>query len=426
MKKIILPVLLAIVLSCAWTPAQTEPYLFIEGGGVDDTTLLQSAFDTLNDRYAYTGVEALVVLKGTFRLTDTVYLRNKYRVRVFGLNALIISEMTQPALDAQGSTYLHIESVHINSPFAFKYGRGQSGQGGGLTLIDMMINGDIEIADADTSTLEHVTVYGKTTIRQSTSTAKGISVRDCWLNNVDILGSVGNLKFDGCYFTGTVTINGGAYNLSFINSHWERADPPILVKGALSGLQVADGNFSTVAPYLIVIDSTGWMSGWNIGHTTRSNSNSKLIHLVHGTLQYSDLNISSVDIQNETGTLITNSRIAVNGTQPFAGTGSVNKNIITSSYYNTLQTAGLKLDSSVCTGDFCYADTAIVKLQNVQPTTLLRLAPNVTVVYLVFDGKTTIGGAGWYFPDYQTPITPSAGVVMQFINLSSWYWERVE
>ena len=29
----------------------------------------------------------------------------------------------------------------------------------------------------------------------------------------------------------------------------------------------------------------------------------------------------------------------------------------------------------------------------------VSFTPNVTVVYLVFDGKTTIGGAGWYFPD---------------------------
>lgn len=417
-------ILLAIILLCGFIPTQqVAPYVYVEGSGGDDTQALQAAFDYLNERYGYTGQNALVVLKGTFRISDTLDLRDKYRVSVVGLDAEITSAMPQAAIDAHGSTYLTMQGVHIKSPLAFVYGRNAAKSGGGLHLEDMMIHGDVELGGADTSVFERVTVHGKTTITQGV-TAKGISFRDSWLEDVDIIGGVVNLKFDGCYFTGTVTID-GAYDVAFINSQWEIADPPLYIKG-VGGFKLDGIDFSVTAPYLIVMDVPGATSGWDIGITSRSNTSAKLIHIVRGTLTSSALTVSSVDILNEAGTVVKNNKITVNGTQPFAGTGTVKNNRIESGYYNTIQTAGLKLDSSTCTGDFCYANTAIIKMANTQPTTLLRLAPNVTVVYLVFDGKTTIGGGGWYFPDYQVPITPAAGTVMQFINLNGWYWKKVE
>lgn len=404
-----------VTLSCAWMPVQqVEPFVYLEASGGDDTAALQAAFDTLNERYAYTGQDALVILKGTFRLSDTVYIANKYRVRVLGLDASI----TGGGLDASNSTYLTIDGVHLDS---FYYDRGAVG--GGLHLRNMMIRGDMDISGADTSVFEQVTVYGKTYIRKGV-TAKGIAFRDCWLEDVDILGGVVNLQFDNTYFTGTVTVD-GAYNVAFINSNWEIADPPIYINAAY-GLRVEGVNFSTPAPYLIVLDTTGASYGWDIGTTTRSNPSAKLIHVVSGALQNSDLIVSSVDILVEPGAVVRNNRIYTNGTQPFSGTGLAEKNTVISSYYNTIAVEGVKLGQSICSGDFCYANTAIIKLQNAQPVTLLRLAPNVTVVYLVFDGNTSIGGAGWYFPDFQTPITPAAGTVMQFVNLSGWYWTKVQ
>lgn len=110
------------LLAGAYTPTQSGEPFYLEATTGDETARLQSAFDLLNDRYAYVGQQnALVILKGTFRLlSGPVYIRNKYRVRVLGMDC----NLTYNTLDAQGSTYLTLERVHITNPnnLAFKYG----------------------------------------------------------------------------------------------------------------------------------------------------------------------------------------------------------------------------------------------------------------------------------------------------------------
>lgn len=309
---------------------------YLEGSGGDDTVALQAAFDTLNDQYGFTGQEAFLILKGTFHLSDNVYLNDKYRVRIFGLDCHLVGG----GLICSGSTYLTIERVHITAPVAFIHQR-SDGTGGALSLSDCQFDGDAIIQQADTSTFDRVVIHGETTLSCFATTHILNSWRDCWLwGTVRLQGLLQNLSFSSCFFSNTdtcVIVENDVYCLSFENCYAENCNMFLHHAGnILSSLHIDNLNFGGGESMDYIMQIDGKLLQAHIENVLRFDSNTKLMH-VFGTVKNSKLRCSSVDIHPEENSVITNNWIDCTGTQPFYGSlGTRDKNKIYSGYYNTL------------------------------------------------------------------------------------------
>lgn len=309
------------------TIQQSEPYIYLEGSGGDDTQTLQAAFDTLNEQYGYTGMETVVVLKGVFRLSSTVNLWDKYRVRVLGLDCAIVGN-----LDCKGSTYLTIERVHVQGNISFS--RGAGGKGGALHLVDCMLHGNLYLDDADTSAFERVTVYGQSVLRQYAYTCKGNLWRDCWFaGDVFVRGLVQSVRFDSCYFTAPIHFEGDAYNVTFDNAIVEGIPVFIHVTGRVNNLDVRNLNTSSGVSPIIVIDTDRVNYYWRMDNPSKGASTAKYIHIQRGSLYGAHIVCNSYDIQNDGE--IKASFINCLGTQPVGGNKPINSQVV-SAYYGKL------------------------------------------------------------------------------------------
>ena len=210
----------------------------IEPTGGDDTAMLQSAIDALNANYAFVGVDnARLRLKGTFRVSSLTIL-DKYRVRIEGEDALIVGD-----INITGCTYLMIDNIHVNGNITFSR---HNGVGTALSMRDCMIHGDLSMDDADTSTFERVTVYGKTKLYKYGTTCKGVSFRDCWLDTVE-LSSIDSVNFFGGYHTGQIKTNGINNGVHFHGVVVENVPVFVLVESGkmhnltMQGVEVSNG-----------------------------------------------------------------------------------------------------------------------------------------------------------------------------------------
>lgn len=456
------------------------------GNGVsDDTAAIQAALDSLTATLGQVGKEGLVYFPpGDYNITDTLTCRSKYRIHLLGNDAQLwcrppASMTGKCLLDFQGCTYSKITGIHFyttltgaDRPTALLiYGRNAAGTGGDIALYGCDFSGNCTVANvvwcqADTSRAEGCNFHanggtappilmssnnGTGLLLKASSTHTCNSFRNCWFIGsatttqlVQMGGLIQNITFDTCFFSphtadciaivddATAGTANQVYKLTMINNQIEGNGESRLIgvrntRGLNNVMLLNNGWDCTDPSYQIDIaslDAGYGITNMFIAPATSTSSPAKpIIHLITGVLSNSFIMCGGSDIFTEAGTTTSDNYILANGgSTPFgASAGTLSYNIVSSGRGVREPVYYTPPDGEVhpqMNGD-------IVIFANSLATNVTALLPeSVKIVKLVFDGNTTLK-AGANFPNQVGDLTPAAGTVIEYINLTGWEWTRI-